>query len=105
MGTWRLATPREVGQLLARDRELAYTTVMTILSRLWRKGALERRKVGKAFAYRPTLTKDERAAQRMGEVLATAGDGSLALARFVDGLTPDQVDGLRRALRRSRPRR
>lgn len=97
-GDW--ATPREVHDLLSNERDLAYTTVMTILSRLWNKGALERSKVGKAFAYRPILTKDERAAERMGELLASAGDGNQALTRFVERLTPSQIEELRRALRR-----
>ena len=98
------STPRDVHEAIAGERALAYTTVMTILSRLWQKGALERRKVGKAFAYRPILSKEERAAQRMSELLATAGNGSLALTRFVEGLSAGQADQLRRALRRTGPK-
>lgn len=96
------ATAGAVHDALAVDRQLAYTTVMTILDRLWRKGVLERRKEGKAFAYRPLQTKDERTAERMNEVLAAAGDHSVALARFVESLGPAQVDQLRNALRRRR---
>jgi len=99
------ATPRAVHDALVEQRELAYTTVMTILARLWRKGALDRQKAGKAYAYRPRFTKEERAAERMAELLAGAGDGSLALTRFVAGLSAEQLDELRRALRRRGSRR
>ena len=98
-------TPRAVHEALAPERELSYNTVMTILVRLWRKGALERKQVGRAFAYRSILTRDERAAQRMGEILGAAGDSSVALTRFIEGLDPAQVAELRRALRRARPDR
>ena len=94
------STPREVHEAIVPDRELAYTTVMTILSRLWRKGALEREKAGKAFAYRPVFTREERAAQRMTDLLLASGDDSAALARFVEGLSPAQRDDLRKALHR-----
>ena len=94
-------TPRAVHDALTPERDLSYNTVMTILVRLWRKGALERKQVGRAFAYRSILTRDERAAQRMGELLGAAGDPSVALARFVEGLNASQIAGLRKALRRA----
>ena len=96
------ATPRAVHDALAPERELAYTTVMTILARLWQKGLLERRKEGKAFEYRPLVSKEERAARRMSELLAAAGDGAVALTRFVEDLDTTQRDALRRALRRAK---
>lgn len=98
-GTW--LTPRVVHDEIAEERTLAYTTVMTILARLWQKGVLERQRSGKAFAYRPVLSKGERTAARMNELLASAGDGSMALTRFVEGLTAEQIAELRRAVRRA----
>jgi predicted transcriptional regulator len=48
---------REVCALL--DGPVAYTTVMTTMDRLFRKGLLSRKKVGRAFVYSPTATHDE----------------------------------------------
>lgn len=95
-------TPREVHETLSQYRKLAYTTSMTILVRLWEKGVLEREPAGRAYAYRPCISREQRAAVRMSDALTTAGDPSLALTHFVQALPPDQVDELRSALRRAR---
>ncbi|HET6950946.1 MAG TPA: BlaI/MecI/CopY family transcriptional regulator [Acidimicrobiales bacterium] len=91
-------SPAEVRARLAPARALAYTTVMTILVRLHDKGLVTRERSGRAYLYRPRQSREEQAAQRMGELLATTGDRSLALARFVASLPPDQLAALRRAL-------
>jgi BlaI family transcriptional regulator, penicillinase repressor len=95
-------TPRQVHEELSKSRKLAYTTVMTILVRLWKKGLLEREPTGPAFAYRPLLSREQWAAARMNEALTSAGDPSLALSHFVESLPPDQVQDLRGVLRRAR---
>src|SRR6266498_44578 len=51
-------------------QQRAYTTVMTIVTRLCDKGLLERRREGRGFVYRPALTKEELAARAPREVLA-----------------------------------
>lgn len=94
-------TPRQVHEQLSTTRELAYTTVMTILVRLCKKGLLEREPAGRAFAYRPRISREERAAARMSDALTSVGDPSLALTHFVESLPPDQVDDLRSALRQA----
>jgi predicted transcriptional regulator len=91
-------TPREVHTSLAADRGLAYTTVMTILVRLWQKGLLEREPRGRSYAYRPIESRDERVASRMRQLLAGAGDRNAALAGFVESLPADEIDDLRRLL-------
>jgi len=91
-------TPGEVHEALATDRRLAYTTVMTILARLWAKGELDRRRRGRAFEYVPVADREERVAQRMREVLEAAEDRSRVLSRFVAELPPAQRASLRRAL-------
>ena len=96
-GGW--LTPGEVHEALLADRRLAYTTVMTILVRLWQKGRLERQRDGRAYAYRPLLGREEHAAAHMGELLASARDRPLALSRFVDELSPGDRAQLRRMLR------
>jgi predicted transcriptional regulator len=95
-------TPRQVHDVLSTSRTLAYTTVMTILVRLCEKGLLEREPAGRAFAYRPRVSREQRAAARMNDALTSAGDPSLALTHFVDSLSPDQVDELRKVVRRAR---
>jgi len=99
-------TSGDVHARLEPTHPVAYTTVMTILVRLWQKGRLDRHKAGRAFSYRPKLTRDEDAARRMGEVLAGLGDRSGALNRFVETLDAGDRAQLRRLLasatRRSR---
>jgi predicted transcriptional regulator len=96
-GGW--ATPGEVHEVLAARRPLAYTTVMTILVRLWQKGRLERERDGRAYAYRPLQSREEHAAARMGELLVGVGDRPAALAHFLQALPPADRDQLRRMLR------
>jgi len=57
---WRLreGNVRDVQRTLGPGRKLAYTTVMTLLERLARKGAVERRKSGRSFLYTPVLARD-----------------------------------------------
>lgn len=90
---------REVRDVLAGERELAYTTVMTILGRLWDKGLLERRKDGRAFAYHAVLTREEWTAHRMSELLAVAESRAEALSHFVSGMDQADIAQLRRLLR------
>lgn len=96
-GGW--LTPGEVHAVLEPERSLAYTTIMTILVRLWQKGRVERQRDGRAFAYRPTRTREEHAADRMGEFLAAAGaDRPLALSHFLQGLDAADRAQVRRLL-------
>lgn len=96
-------TPREVHAALGTEHELAYTTVMTILVRLWQKGLLGRAQAGRAYAYRPVESRDERVASRMHDLLAGAGDREAALAGFVGSLPADEIDNLRRIIRQAKP--
>src|SRR5450759_1825330 len=66
-GGW--LTPGEVLEVLAEQRPISYTTVMTILVRLWRKERLVRQPAGRAFAYRPKQNREEHAASRMADIL------------------------------------
>ena len=104
-GTEGPVTPRQVHDVLSKGRKLAYTTTMTILVRLYKKGLLEREPAGRAFAYRPRVSRDERAAERMNDALTSAGDAALALTHFVESLPPDQVHELRTVLRQARSNR
>ncbi|WP_374712859.1 BlaI/MecI/CopY family transcriptional regulator [Symbiobacterium terraclitae] len=94
----------DVHQALLADREIAYTTVMTVMTRLTRKGLLTRRKHGRAYLYRAARRREEMAestlqewSQRFfgGRVLPAV---SFLLGR--DRLTPDEIAELRRLLER-----
>jgi predicted transcriptional regulator len=79
-------TPGEVRQELGET--LAYSTVVTILSRLHAKGVLTRTRHGRAYAYAPVADEPGLAARRMHEVLDSEFDRRTVLARFVSDLSP-----------------
>jgi predicted transcriptional regulator len=84
----------------ALDDDLAYTTVMTVLSRLHRKEFVERRQQGRAWAYRPRLSQADHVAHTMTAAFNGAGDRHGALLKFVDQLTPGEQQALRDQLDR-----
>ena len=86
LGTWGQSglTPGEVRRRL--DPELAYTTVMTVLSRLAEKGTLQREKVGRGYLYRPVADVDGQTAAAMRKVLDSGQDRAAVLRRFLGGL-------------------
>ena len=101
----RTATPdgpgvsgREVHDRLA-GRNLAYTTVMTVLDRLARKDLVVRQRDGRAFRYAPRLTRAAMTAEVMHEALeATRDDREQALVSFVGEASAEDLAALRRAL-------
>lgn len=60
---------RAVQGVVAETRPLAYTTIMTVLERLLRKGKLTRRKVGRSFVYSPLASRDEMRHAALKELL------------------------------------
>jgi predicted transcriptional regulator len=97
--TWkRPATVREVLDDLARDRTLAYTTVMTVMDNLHRKGLLTREVDGRAYRYTAVRTKADYTAELISSVLADSDDRTVPLLRFVENMTPQEVARLRAAL-------
>src|SRR5689334_7905295 len=73
-----------VHEVAARlERPLAYTTVMTTLDRLYKKGLLERRKVERAFVYAPSMTRAEWERKRLAEFLASS-QSEMLLSFLVD---------------------
>jgi predicted transcriptional regulator len=67
---------RDVQQIVAQSRPLAYTTIMTVLDRLVRKGRITRRKVGRAFLYAPQASRDTMRRVAIRELLDGFFDGS-----------------------------
>lgn len=70
------ATVREIRDRLAERLPRAYTTIMTIMDRLARKGVVTRRKAGRAFVYRANLTAEQARAQAVGQVVQNFFGGS-----------------------------
>jgi predicted transcriptional regulator len=107
---WR--TVREVHDVLSRDRDIAYTTVMTVLDRMARKDLVEREREGRAWRYRPAQSRGAMTAEVMRQALgefaeeANARDRAAALVAFVGEATDADRQALRDALaaleRRSR---
>ena len=75
---WTLGEGRvkDVQSIVAASRPLAYTTIMTVLERLVRKGRLARRKVGRAFVYAPTASREAMRGVAVRELLEGFFDGS-----------------------------
>jgi predicted transcriptional regulator len=94
------ATVRQVFEDLAAGRSIAYTTVLTVMDNLHRKGFLRREMVGRAWRYRPSASREEYTAQLMRDALEQAGDQRAALAHFVAGMSEDESTALRTLLRR-----
>ncbi|PWC08167.1 BlaI/MecI/CopY family transcriptional regulator [Mycetocola zhujimingii] len=79
-------------------REVAVTTVLTVLSRLENKGFVERDRSTRPHLYRSVTSRAEHTADLMHEVLGTANDREAALARFVGQVSPQEAETLRALL-------
>src|ERR1700751_1080343 len=92
-------SPGQVRERLAarEQRELSYSTVVTIVSRLHAKGLLARERAGRGFAYTP-LDAASLAAGQMNRALDGEADRRAVLSRFVSGLSGRDAGLLRRLL-------
>jgi predicted transcriptional regulator len=77
---------------------VAYTTLMTTLDRLFRKGTLSREKDGRAFYYTPKASHDELVSELAGSTLATMLPGEPAAVRPILSMFVDEVGQRDRAL-------
>ena len=83
---WDHASPvtvRELFDELSQERVIAYTTVMSTMDNLHRKGWLDRVREGKAYRYTATASREEYSARLMREALAGGGDTEAVLSHFV----------------------
>ena len=98
---WEWGRPvlvREVVDALHDDRAPAYTTVMTVMENLYRKGWLRRERDGRAWRYEPTASRSSYTAALMSDALATSPDRRTALAHFALQISPHDAALLREAL-------
>ena len=93
-------TVREVHAVIVEQRDVAYTTVMTVMDRLSRKGLTLQHKEGRAYRYRATATRAEMTAGMMRGTLEGLGTGERgpALVAFVEEASEEEVAALRQAL-------
>lgn len=95
------AAVRDVGEALS-ERELAYTTVMTVLDRLAKKGFVNRQRDGRAWRYEPANSREGYVAQLMLDALALTGDRDAALTRFARSVSVPEAEVLSQALAQAR---
>jgi predicted transcriptional regulator len=93
---------REVVEDLRPYRPLAYTTVMTVMENLHRKGWLRRERDGRAWRYEPAGSRSGYTAALMSDALGTSTDRRTALAHFVLQMSPHDVALLQQALDQAR---
>jgi predicted transcriptional regulator len=98
-------TVRELFEELQAERVIAYTTVMTTMDNLHRKGWLARVKEGKAYRYTATASREEYSARLMREALDGGGDTQAVLSHFVAQMDGEESEVLRTVVRRLADRR
>lgn len=97
---WRAGDARTVREVLEElNRDLAYTTVLTVLDHLHSKGWVEREKRSRAYCYTPVSSREEAAARAMRNLLADAGDPEGVLLHFAQSASEREREALRRGLR------
>ncbi|MBW0103825.1 BlaI/MecI/CopY family transcriptional regulator [Pseudonocardia sp. KRD-291] len=98
---WRSVDPcrvRDVRAELAPGRPLAYTTVMTVLDNLHRKGWVRRELDGRAYLYRPVASREEVTARALRDLLDSSEDAEAVLLHFVRSASERESELLRDAL-------
>jgi predicted transcriptional regulator len=93
-------TVREVHDVVGVQRELAYTTLMTVLDRMSKKGLVTRERDGRAWRYTAATSRDELTSETMHHALGelAGNERRNVLLHFLDESTPEEIDELRAAL-------
>ena len=97
---WESPDPLTVRQVSGNltERDLAHTTVMTVLDRLAKKGFARRERDGRAWRYRAAETREAYVTELMLSALEQTGDRHAALTRFARSVSETEATALRRAL-------
>jgi predicted transcriptional regulator len=91
-------TVRDLFEELREERNIAYTTVMSTMDNLYRKGWLARERDGKAYRYKAVASREEYSARLMREAMAGAGDTEAVLSHFVAQMDGSESAALRAVL-------
>lgn len=93
----RSAVVREVQADLLPERKLAYTTVMTVMDRLFKKGVLRRSKKSRAHLYEPVFTEGDARADALNGLIDSYFDGSkVRLSQYLEPKTNIPVEKIQR---------
>ncbi len=97
---WSATEPLTAKDVLGAlsERNLAVTTVLTVLERLGRKKLVTRDRDGRAHRYRAAISREDYVADLMLEALGQAPDRDAALTRFLGGVSTGDTEHLRREL-------
>lgn len=103
-------TVRQIYEIFQKKRYSAYTTVMTVMSRLADKGLLEKIKQGNAFVYRATTTRDEFTKSTLQKVIneLVKDFATPAINQFLDSMEnvdPDKMEELSRLIEQKRKKK
>jgi predicted transcriptional regulator len=85
---------REVRERMCYSHPVAYTTVMTVMNILHRKGVLHREKHGRAWRYWPAEAREEHDARLMAEVLRSGGKEDVTMRRFLERVSDEEMESL-----------
>lgn len=99
---WSRSEPASVRDVLGElhtGKQLAYTTVMTVLDNLHRKGVVTREMAGRAWLYEPACTREQHTARMLRHVLGASSDRQAALMHSVAELDPDDMAQLTAAVK------
>lgn len=103
---WAAEGPLQPGEINERlGAGHAYTSVATVVTRLYAKGLVDRAPSGRGFAYHAVVDEPDLAARRIDEVLRSSSDRSKVLSRFIDGLSAREAKAVRAMLDRNADRR
>lgn len=105
---WDADAPRSVRDImedLQQQRTIAYTTVMTVMERLFRKGMLTRVENNRAYLYSPAQSRADYTASLMAETLANATDKAATLVHFAERVSAREATQLLKALSNRSARR
>lgn len=96
------ATVREVRDALAAERDLAYTTVMTVMNIMATKKYLKRSKKGGAYLYRPTISESDTSRKMLADLVRRVFDGSsvAAMVKLLEtaNINPEELRHLRQLI-------
>jgi len=93
-------TVRDIVGDLQQERRIAYTTVMTVMDNLRRKGWLRRHEDGRAYTYEPAISGEEYSAAVMRQALEASNDPAGTLMHFIGELRGEEAAALGEAYRR-----
>lgn len=98
---WAAPHPLKPGEVLDQleiEPPVTYSTVLTVLRRLWKKDLVSRERDGKAYRYSPVMTREEHIAATMSDAFAATADPSAALGHFVARLSAEDTSNLKKLL-------